>query len=110
MVYFMVDNQKIINLINSANYQTGSVVSRTIIDKKDGTVTSFAFDENQGLSEHTTPFDAFIQILEGEAEITIAGEIFHLKQGEAIIMPADRPHAVKAITKFKMILTMIKLS
>lgn len=104
----MENNQEIINLINSIDYQNGSVVSLTIIDKKAGTITVFAFDEGQGLSEHTAPFDAFIQILEGEAEIIIAGEIFHLKQGEAIIMPANKPHAVKAITKFKMILTMIK--
>lgn len=104
----MENNQGMINLINSIDYQNGSVVSRTIIDKKAGTITIFAFDEGQGLSEHTAPFDAFIQILEGEAEIIIASEIFHLKQGEAIIMPANKPHAVKAITKFKMILTMIK--
>lgn len=104
----MENNQEIINLINSIDYQNSSVVSRTIIDKKASTITVFAFDEGHGLSEHTAPFDAFIQILEGEAEIIIAGEIFHLKQGEAIIMPANKPHAVKAITKFKMILTMIK--
>jgi len=101
-------DSKIINLINSVNYQQDSVVSRTIIDEKVGTITIFAFGEKQGLSEHTAPFDAFIQILEGEAEIIISGEYFNLKQGEAIIMPANKPHSVKAIKSFKMILTMIK--
>ena len=101
-------DSKIINLINSIDYQANSVVSRTIIDEKAGTITIFAFSEKQGLSEHTAPFDAFIQILEGEAEIIISGESFNLKQGEAIIIPANKPHSVKAVAKFKMILTMIK--
>ena len=97
-----------VRLIDLADYQEGSVVSRTIIKKKTGTVTFFAFDEGQGLSEHTTPFDALVYILEGEVEIIISGKIHHLKQGEMIIMPADQPHALKAVKKFKMILVMMK--
>ena len=96
------------NLTNLINYQDDAVVSRTIIDKPTGTVTLFAFDQNQGLSEHTAPYDALVQILEGEAEITISGNTIKLKQGEATIMPANKPHALTAKTKFKMLLTMIK--
>jgi quercetin dioxygenase-like cupin family protein len=90
------------------NYQEGSVVSRTIIDKKAGTVTLFAFDEGQGLSEHTAPYDAMVHVLEGEAEVIISGKPFRLKRGEMIIMPANEPHALTAVTKFKMILIMIR--
>lgn len=89
-------------------YQEDSVVSRTLINKKGGTVTVFAFDENQGLSEHTAPYDALVQIIEGEAEITISGKPYSVKEGEMIIMPADEPHALRASKKFKMILTMVK--
>ena len=89
-------------------YQGGAVVSRTLIDKKVGTVTMFAFDEDQGLSEHTAPFDAMVMITEGEAEIRISGEPFHLKQGETIILPAGKPHALRAISPFKMMLIMIR--
>ena len=96
------------NLTNLINYQDDAVVSRTIIDKPTGTVTLFAFDQNQGLSEHIAPYDALVQILEGEAEITISGNTIKLKQGEATIMPANKPHALTAKTKFKMLLTMIK--
>jgi len=78
------------------------------VDKKTGTITFFAFDERQGLSEHKAPFDALVHILDGEAEITISGEPFHLKNGEMIMMPANEPHAVKAVKKFKMMLTMIR--
>ena len=95
-------------LTDLADYQTGSIVSRTIIDKKTGTVTFFAFNKGQGLSEHTAPFDAMVYIIDGEAEITISGKPFHLKQGEMIIMPANEPHALKAVKKFKMMLTMIR--
>ncbi|MFQ5996131.1 MAG: cupin domain-containing protein [Dehalococcoidales bacterium] len=95
-------------LIDLVNYQEGSVVSRTIIDKKTGTLTLFAFGEGQGLSEHTAPFDALVYLLDGEAEITISGKTFHLKEGEIIIMPANEPHALKAIKKFKMLLAMIR--
>jgi len=95
-------------LIDLVNYQEKSVVSRTLIDKKTGTVTLFAFDEGQGLSEHTAPFDALVYLLDGEAEITIYGKSHHVKEGEIIIMPANEPHALKAIKKFKMMLTMIR--
>ena len=97
-----------IKLIDLMDYQEGSVVSRTIVDKKTGTLTLFAFGEGQGLSEHTAPFDALVYLLDGEAEITISGKTFHLKEGEIIIMPANEPHALKAIKKFKMLLVMIK--
>jgi quercetin dioxygenase-like cupin family protein len=89
-------------------YQEGAVVSRTLIDKKAGTVTIFAFNEGQGLSEHTAPFDAMAQILDGEADIKISGQPFHLKTGEMIIMPANQPHSLRAITSFKMMLIMIR--
>lgn len=93
---------------NLAGYQEGTVVSRTLIDKPVGTITVFAFDEGQGLSEHTAPYDAFVQILDGEAEITIAGEPHRVSAGQMIIMPANRPHALKGIKSFKMLLVMIR--
>jgi len=99
---------KAIRLIDLADYQEGSIVSRTIIDKKAGTVTFFAFDQGQGLSEHTAPFDALVYLLEGEAEIVISGKAIRLKQGEMVIMPANQPHTLQAIKNFKMILTMIR--
>jgi quercetin dioxygenase-like cupin family protein len=89
-------------------YQEGSVVSGTLIDKKVGTVTVFAFGEGQGLSEHTVPYDAFIEIIDGEAEVTIAGTVHLLAAGQMIIMPADRPHMLKAVKRFKMLLVMIR--
>ncbi len=99
---------QVARLIDLVNYQEGSVVSREIISKPTGTVTLFAFDAGQGLSEHTAPFDALVYLLDGEAEIVISGKTFHLKEGEMVIMPANQPHALKAIKKFKMILTMIR--
>ena len=90
------------------NYQEGAVVSRAIIDKKAGTITLFAFDEHQGLSEHTAPYDALVYILDGQVDVTIAGKLVKLKQGEMTIMPANKPHALEAVTKFKMLLIMIK--
>jgi quercetin dioxygenase-like cupin family protein len=96
------------NLSGLIDYQEGSVVSRTVIDKKTGTVTLFAFDNGQGLSEHTAPYDAMVYVLEGEVEVTISGTPIRLKQGEMTIMPANHPHALDAKTKFKMLLTMIK--
>ncbi len=90
------------------NYQPGSVVSREILKKTTGRVTLFAFDAEEGLSEHTSPFDALAQILEGEAEITIAGKPNRVSAGELILMPANQPHALKALQPFKMILTMIR--
>ncbi len=96
------------SLVDMVNYQKESVVSKTLIEKKTGTVTLFAFDQGQGLSEHTAPFDALVYILDGEVEITISGNPINLKQGEMIIMPANESHALKAINRFKMILIMIK--
>jgi len=90
------------------NYQDGSIVSREIVRKPAGNVTIFAFDEGQGLSEHTAPFDALVHVLEGEAEISIAGQPHRLQGGEMILMPAGQPHALKALKRFKMILTMIR--
>ncbi len=89
-------------------YQEGSVVSRTLIDKKIGTVTVFAFGAGQGLSEHTAPYDVCVQILDGEAEVTIAGTLHHLAAGQMIIMPANQPHALRAEKRFKMLLVMIR--
>ncbi len=90
------------------DYQTKSVVSKTIIEKSAGSVTLFAFDKGQGLSEHTAPFDALVEIIDGEAEITISGKVHRVKKGEIIVMPADKPHAFKASRRFKMVLMMIK--
>lgn len=89
-------------------YQDGSIVSREVINKKTGTVTIFAFDEGEGLSTHSAPFDAMVYIVDGEAEITVDDKPNHLTAGDMIIMPADHPHAVKALKKFKMFLIMIK--
>lgn len=90
------------------DYQSGSVVSRTLIKKETGTVTVFAFDAGEGLSEHTAPFDALVHVIDGEADITIAGEPHQVKEGEMIILPANKPHALKAEKRFKMLLVMIK--
>jgi len=95
-------------LVDRVAYQEGSVVSREIINKKTGTVTIFAFDEGQGLSEHTAPFDAMVNIIDGEARISISGKDHILKEGEFIIMPANEPHALKALKRFKMVFTMIR--
>jgi quercetin dioxygenase-like cupin family protein len=104
----MNDELKANTLVDMINYQEGAVVSITILEKQTGTVTLFAFDQDQGLSEHTAPFDAMVQILDGDVEIKISGKPFQLKQGEMIIMPANEPHALKAVKRFKMLLTMIK--
>jgi len=90
------------------NYQKDSVVSKTLIGKKTGTVTLFAFDKGQGLSEHTAPYDAMVYIVDGEAEITIADKEIVAKVGEMIILPANKPHALKALSQYKMLLVMIK--
>ncbi|GJQ34156.1 MAG: cupin domain-containing protein [Anaerolineales bacterium] len=99
---------QVLNLAEMVNFQEGSVVSRQVTKAEAGNVTLFAFDKDQGLSEHTAPFDALVQIIEGEAEVTISGTPYQLKTGDAIIMPANEPHALKAIQKFKMLLTMIR--
>ncbi len=95
-------------LAELVNYQSNAVVSKTIIEKKTGTVTLFAFDKGQGLSEHTAPYDAMVYVLDGSVEIKISGQSSVVNQGEFIIMPANKPHALKAIEKFKMLLIMIK--
>jgi quercetin dioxygenase-like cupin family protein len=99
---------EIVRLIDLVNYQEGAVVSRTLVNRATGTVTLFAFDEGQGLSEHTAPFDAMAYLLEGEAEIVIAGKPLRTTAGEGVLMPANQPHSLKALTRFKMLLTMIR--
>jgi len=99
---------RVLHTAELVGYQEGAVVSRTLINQKTGTVTLFAFEAGQESSEHTAPYDALVQVLEGEAEVSIASQPYHLKAGDAIIMPANDPHAVKALTKFKMMLTMIR--
>lgn len=89
-------------------YQDGAIVSRVLLKNKGGNVTLFAFDQGEGLSEHTAPFDALVFILDGEAEIEIAGRIYSVRQGETITLPANVPHALKAATRFKLLLTMIR--
>lgn len=99
---------EIVRLIDLVNYQEGAVVSRTLVNRTTGTITLFAFDEGQGLSEHTAPFDAMAYLLEGEAEIVIAGKPLRTTAGEGVLMPANQPHSLKALTRFKMVLTMIR--
>jgi len=99
---------KALNMSDLVAYAEGSVVSKTLIDKKIGTLTLFSFDAGQGLSEHTAPYDAFVQVVDGEAEVTIGGEIQTVKAGQMIIMPANKPHALKAVKPFKMLLVMIR--
>jgi quercetin dioxygenase-like cupin family protein len=97
-----------VELAGLVNYQGGAVVSKTIVEKKTGTVTLFAFDEAQGSSEHTAPFDALVCILDGEAMVTVSGKNQRVKKGEAILMPANEPHALEGPGRFKMMLTMIR--
>ena len=99
---------EVLKIADLAGYQQDAVVSRQITKSEAGNVTLLVFDQGQELSEHTAPFDALVHILDGEAEIRIAGKPFNLKAGEAIVMPANSPHAVKATNKFKMLLTMIR--
>jgi quercetin dioxygenase-like cupin family protein len=95
-------------LAELVDYQEGSVVSKTLIAKKTGTVTLFAFAEGQGLSEHSAPFDATVCLVEGEAEMTVSGKPFRVREGEIVILPANEPHAVRAVKQFKMLLIMIR--
>lgn len=95
-------------LANLVEYQAGSVVSREIIQKLTGTITVFAFDKGQGLSEHKAPFDAFVYILDGNAEVTINNKLYMVKKGEMIILPVNEMHALKALDRFKMALIMIR--
>ena len=97
-----------IHLKDFIKYSDGSIVSKTLIDKKTGALTLFAFDYDQGLSEHSAPFDAVVQILDGEAELVIGGKKLKASSGQMVIMPANIPHSLKAIKKFKMLLTMIR--
>ena len=96
------------SLVDLVTYQEASVVSKTLLEKKTGTVTLFAFDKGQGLSEHTAPFDAMVFVLDGVAEIVIAGNPVVVRQGEMLVMPANQSHALKAVERFKMMLTMIR--
>lgn len=102
------EKETVFNLEEMIEYTNGGVISKQITKDKGGNLTLFSFDKEQGLSEHKTPFDAIVQILDGEAEVTINAKSYHLKKGDCIIMPANIPHALKAIERFKMLLTMIK--
>ncbi len=98
----------IMNVKEAVAWQQGAIVSKTLVEREGGTVTLFAFDQGQALSEHTAPFDALVQVLDGEAEIRIAGVPYRVAAGEMIVMPAGRPHALKALTAFKMMLIMVR--
>jgi len=102
------ERSKIFSFIESVDYAEGAIVSKTVLKKESGNISLFAFAKGEALSEHTAPFDAMIQVVEGKGEITIGGSPFILESGQTIIMPADIPHSVKAVEKFKMVLTMIK--
>ena len=98
----------VLSLKDLVEYQDGTVASKMIVNRSSGSITLFSFDENEGLSEHTSPFDAVVTILDGECEIWLSGETFSMKEGDTIIFPANAPHALSAVTRFKMSLTMIK--
>lgn len=102
------EENQVYHMANAIQIQGGAVVSKTLVNKSAGTVTLFAFDEGQTLSEHTAPYDALVYVLDGEAEITLAGKPYAVKGGEALLMPANVPHALKAVKAYKMLLTMIK--
>jgi quercetin dioxygenase-like cupin family protein len=102
------DQPEVSRVVDLVSYQAGAIVSRIIVKRETGNVTLFAFDAGQELSEHTAPYDALVQILDGEAMITVAGRQHRLTAGEIILMPAHQPHALKAISRFKMLLTMIR--
>ena len=102
------EKETVFSLEDTIEYTDGGVISKQVIKSKGGNLTLFSFDKEQGLSEHKTPFDAIVLILDGEAEITIGGKLHLLKKGESIIMPANVPHALKAVERFKMLLTMIR--
>lgn len=104
----MITAAQPLSLLHSLSYQEGAVVSKTLLNKLTGTVTLFAFDAGQGLSEHTAPFDALVQILDGEAEITIGSQTVQVRTGELVLLPAQVPHALKALSPFTMLLTMIR--
>ena len=95
-------------VVNLIDYQTGSVVSQTLVERKAGTLTLFAFDKGQGLSEHTAPFDAVVLVVDGLAEISLSGKPHRVSAGQMIVMPANEPHALAAVERFKMLLIMIR--
>ena len=104
------EKARIFNFSNSIDYSEGGIVSKTVLKKQTGNISLFSFDKGEALSEHTAPFDAMIQVVDGKGEITIGGKPYILEAGETIIMPANISHAVKAVEKFKMVLTMIRSS
>jgi quercetin dioxygenase-like cupin family protein len=104
----VIKSAEVKQLSGLLQYQDTAIVSRVLLKNKGGTVTMFAFDVGEGLSEHTAPFDALVVVTDGEADVEIAGESFKLQQGETIILPANQPHALRAATKFKMLLIMIR--
>ena len=104
----LVKSAQALSLADLVAYQEGSVVSRTLIDNPAGTVTLFSFGEGQGLSEHQAPFDAFVYLVDGKASVSISGVAQEVEPGEMIVLPANKPHALRAVTRFKMLLVMIK--
>jgi len=102
------EKSQVFSFAGSVDYADGAIVSKTVLKKESGNISLFAFDRGEALSEHTAPFDAMIQVVEGRGEIIIGGRSYFLEAGETIIMPANIPHAVQAVEKFKMVLTMIK--
>jgi quercetin dioxygenase-like cupin family protein len=107
-VKYLSENPEVLDINTLLDYQESSVVSRMLMNKKIGTVTLFSFDKDEGLSEHTAPFDALVYVFDGEAEISISKQSHIVKKGQMIIMPANEPHALKALNRFKMMLVMIK--
>jgi quercetin dioxygenase-like cupin family protein len=104
----MSDEPHVSRVVDLVSYQAGAIVSRIVVKRDTGNVTLFAFDAGQELSEHTAPYDALVQVMDGEAAITVAGQPYRVGAGEMILMPAHQPHAVKAVSRFKMLLTMIR--
>ncbi len=104
----LAPKSEVMNLASMVEYNMGAIVSRQITKSDGGNITLFAFDRDQELSEHTAPYDALVQVLDGEAEIRISGKTFDLRTGDSILMPANEPHALKAVRSFKMLLTMIR--
>ena len=104
----MSNDDQVMAVARLVEYQVGGIVSRQLVKKNAGNVTAFAFDASQELSEHTSPFDALIEVVEGEAEISLSGQPHRVRHGEMILLPANVPHAVKAVSRCKMLLTMIR--
>ncbi len=104
----MSDQPQVSGVVDLVSYQDGAIVSRVLVKRETGNVTLFAFDAGQELSEHTTPYDALVQVVDGEAAITVAGHPHRVRAGEMLLMPAHQPHALKAVSRFKMLLTMIR--